>query len=61
MTKQRKAKWERQTSCRCTKADLPRFGRVLIRCETHRGKPAKSERVLCYWDADGIVRREDES
>ena len=39
MSKKRQAKWERKESCRCTKADLPQFGRVLIRCAEHRGKP----------------------
>lgn len=50
-----KPKWERKP-CGCVKAELPAAGRVMIRCGRHRGKPSKRE--LCYFDADGIVRRE---
>ena len=60
MAKKRKLKWERKRSCKCLKANLPIAGRVLVRCELHRGKPSKSRRLLCYWDADGIVRLEDQ-
>lgn len=58
MSKLRKPKWERKLSCECVKADLPKSRRVVIRCAEHRGKLSKSGRVLCYRDADGIVRRE---
>lgn len=50
------ARWKRKP-CGCVKADLPRAGRVSIRCSRHRGKPSK-KRVLAYFDADGIVRAE---
>lgn len=57
MEKKKKAKWERKP-CGCVKTTLPQAGRVLIRCERHRGKPAKGERTLCYWDEHGLVQRE---
>ena len=47
--------WKRKP-CGCIKADLPRAGKVSIRCSRHRGKPSK--RLLCYFGEDGIVRRE---
>ena len=49
-----KAKWERR-DCGCVKANLPRSGKVMVRCTKHRGKLSK--RVLAHFDADGIVRR----
>lgn len=58
MTTQRKLKWTRKSSCKCVKTDLPQTGPVIIRCAEHRGIPSKSGRLLCYWDDDGIVRRE---
>lgn len=54
----KKPRWKRKP-CGCVKTTL-NIGRVVIRCPKHRGKPAKSGWVLCYWDADGIVRREAE-
>lgn len=48
-----KRRWDRKP-CGCVKANLPRAGRVMIRCERHRGKPSK--RVLAHWE-DGMVRR----
>lgn len=48
-------RWERK-SCGCVKATLPQAGKVAIRCERHRGKPAK-KRLLCYME-EGIVRAE---
>lgn len=47
-----------QRKCKCKKLTLPQSGRVVIRCEQHRGKPSKSGRLGCYLDDDGIVRRE---
>lgn len=55
MAKKRKTEWERK-ECGCVKTNLPRSGRVMIRCTKHRGKPSKRE--LAYFDADGIVRKE---
>ena len=52
-----KARWNRK-DCGCTKGNLPRAGRVMVRCSRHRGKPCKDDRVLCYFDGDGIVRKE---
>lgn len=49
---------EKKRKCKCRKENLPQAGRVVIRCAEHRGKPSKKGRLLCYWDADGIVRRE---
>jgi hypothetical protein len=48
--------WKRKP-CGCLKATLPKSGRVMVRCERHRGKPAK-KRLLCYWSEEGIVRAE---
>ena len=47
-----KPKWNRKP-CGCVKANLS-AGRVMIRCERHRGKSSK--RVLAHWE-DGMVRR----
>lgn len=55
MSKQSKAKWEKKT-CGCVKTKLS-VGKVIIRCDRHRGKPSKT-RVLCYWD-EGQVRLEE--
>lgn len=44
--------------CKCRKMNLPKAGKVVIRCDQHRGKPSKSGRLVCYLDDDGIVRRE---
>ena len=49
-----KPKWEKR-ECGCVKANLTRAGRVMIRCERHRGKPSK--RALAHFDENGIVRR----
>ena len=49
--------WKRKP-CGCVNTRLPRSGKVAIRCERQRGKPAKKGRRLCYFDADGIVRAE---
>jgi hypothetical protein len=46
--------WETK-KCGCIRANLPRAGRVAIRCERHRDKPTK-RRLLAYFD-EGIVRR----
>lgn len=48
-----KPKWERKP-CGCVKTVL-QGERVMVRCLKHAGKPSK--RVLCHFDADGIVRR----
>lgn len=50
---------EKKPKCKCLKMDLPNAGKVVVRCEKHRGKPSKKGRMVCYLDADGIVRRED--
>lgn len=50
-----KPKWERKP-CGCIKTDLPRAGKVMVRCTKHRGKPSK--RTLAYFDPDGIVKLE---
>lgn len=47
---------EKKRKCKCRKENLPRAGRVVIRCAEHRGKPSK--RTLAYFDPDGIVRLE---
>jgi len=47
--------WDRKP-CGCVKATLARAGKVAIRCERHRGRPAKKRR-LCYFD-EGAVRLE---
>ena len=44
--------WEPK-ACGCVKARLS-IGKVMIRCERHRGKPSK--RLLCHFE-DGMVRR----
>ena len=49
---------EKKPKCKCWKTKLPLSGRVVVRCEKHRGKPSKSGRLVCYFDEDGIVRRE---
>ena len=41
--------------CGCVKTELERFGRVHIRCERHRDKPAKGGRTLCHFNEDGMV------
>ena len=46
--------WKRR-ECGCVKADLPRLGRIMIRCKRHRGKPTK-KRLLCHFE-EGMVRR----
>lgn len=51
-----KGRWRRKP-CGCVRAVLPQSGRVGIRCERHRFKPAKRGRTLCYFGPDGIVRR----
>jgi Meiotically Up-regulated Gene 113 (MUG113) protein len=57
-TKKPKPKWEKEV-CGCITANLPRAERIIIRCEKHRGKPAKKgNRDVCYFDADGILRSE---
>jgi hypothetical protein len=45
----------KQKPCGCVKADLPQSGKVMIRCERHRGKPSK--RLLCHFE-EGMVRRD---
>ena len=49
---------EKKPKCKCWKTTLPLTGRVVVRCEKHRGKPSKSGRLVCYLDEDGIVRRD---
>lgn len=51
---------EKKPKCKCRKLDLPRAGKVVIRCAEHRGKLSK-KRLVCYFDDAGIVRREVES
>lgn len=46
----------KKTKCKCRKLNLERAGKVVIRCEKHLGKPS-SKRLVCYLDADGILRR----
>jgi len=41
--------------CGCVKALLPIMGKVLIRCDRHRGKRSK-KRLVCHFE-DGMVRR----
>lgn len=41
--------------CGCVKATLTRAAKVAIRCDRHRGKPAK-KRLLCHFE-EGMVRR----
>jgi len=45
----------RTRKCGCVKANLPRAGRVAIRCERHLGKRSK-KRLVCHFE-DGMVRR----
>ena len=47
----------KQKSCGCVKARLPRAGNVTIRCERHRGKPAKKGGGGLAHFEDGMVRR----
>lgn len=57
-TKKLKPKWDKEV-CGCVTANLPRSERIIIRCQKHRGKPAKKRnRDVCYFDADGMVRSE---
>lgn len=56
MAKTRKPQWERKP-CGCVKTRLS-VGRVLVRCRKHRGKPTDSGRLLCYFDDDGLLKRE---
>lgn len=49
-----KPRWDKKP-CGCVKTNLS-IGRVMIRCTKHRDKPSK--RALCYFDEDGIVRRD---
>jgi len=58
MGKQRKTKWEKKPKCGCVKATLPKFGKAMVRCTKHRGKPTKTDRRLCYFDEAGMVRLE---
>jgi len=46
--------WDRKP-CGCVKTELPRAGRVMIRCDKHRGKLSK--RTLAYFD-EGVIRLE---
>lgn len=48
-------RWKRK-SCGCVNATLSISGKVAIRCDKHRGKPAK-KRLLCYME-EGIVHAE---
>ena len=50
-----KPRWNRKP-CGCVKTELPRAGKVAIRCAKHRGKPSK--RTLAYFDEAGCVRVE---
>lgn len=50
---------ETKPKCKCRKLDLPRAGKVVIRCPEHLGKPSK-KRLVCYFDEQGIVRRESD-
>lgn len=47
----------KRKKCGCVNAVLT-IGPAAIRCARHRGKRAKKGRALCYFDSDGIVRRE---
>lgn len=58
MEKRRKLKWKKEP-CGCVKTELA-IGPVVIRCTRHRGKPSKAGRIVCYFDDDGIVRRDDD-
>lgn len=59
MGKTRKLKWKKEPcACGCVKTELA-IGRVVIRCTRHRGKPSKGGRIVCYFDDDGIVQREE--
>lgn len=58
MEKKRKAKWKRKP-CGCVKTELT-IGKVMVRCIRHRGKPTKSDRLLCYFDDAGIINWEDQ-
>jgi hypothetical protein len=46
----------KQKPCGCVNTRLLIAGKVTIRCEQHRGKPAKKGRLLCHFE-DGLVRR----
>jgi hypothetical protein len=54
-----KVLWKRK-ACGCVNSYLASAGPVSIRCARHRGKRAKKGRALCYFDSEGIVRREHE-
>lgn len=47
-------RWELKL-CGCIRTDLSQSGKVLIRCERHRGKSSK-KRLVCHLE-DGIVVR----
>lgn len=51
--KARPPAWDRKP-CGCVKTELG-IGKVVIRCDRHRGKPSK-KRLVCYFDEHGIVR-----
>ena len=53
----KKSKWDRKP-CGCVKTTLPQYGRVVIRCTKHLGRPAKVGRTLCYFDEHGQVKAE---
>lgn len=39
----------REKSCGCVKMNLPRAGKIIVRCERHRGKPSK-KRLVCHFE-----------
>lgn len=49
--------WDRKP-CGCVKANLPRAGKVAIRCERHEGKPAKKRLLAHFGDATIVTRTE---
>lgn len=57
MDKTSKTKWKRK-KCGCIVTELRNAGPVVIQCEGHRGTPDKKGRTLCFFDEEGIVRRE---
>jgi len=44
-----------QRKCDCRKMNLPINGKIVIRCEHHRGRPSK-KRLVCHFE-DGMVGR----
>lgn len=53
-----KSDWDKQP-CGCIKTELRSAGKVVIRCKQHLGLATKKgNRIVCYFDDNGIVRRD---